>query len=119
MHRKSINPTCVVRSRHYLQPKTQQPQQEFDSSEAITARSTQVAPLAQLIEEVEDSDVPTIAAIRGLAFGGGLELALAAHYRLALPGTRLGLPEVKLGIIPGAGGTQRLPRCVTCRGVSF
>lgn len=71
-----------------------------------------MAPLAQLIQEVEDSDTPTIAAIRGLAFGGGLELALAAHYRLALPGTRFGLPEVHLGIIPGAGGTQRLPRLV-------
>jgi len=86
---------------------------EFDSSDAVTARSTQVAPLAQLIQEVEDSDIPVVAAIRGLAFGGGLELALSAHYRLALgPRTRFGLPEVKLGIIPGAGGTQRLPRLV-------
>ena len=77
---------------------------------ALSNYSTRVAPLAQLIQEIEDADVPIVAAVRGLAFGGGLELALACHYRLALPGTRFGLPEVKLGIIPGAGGTQRLPR---------
>ena len=53
-----------------------------------------------------------IAALHGSALGGGLELALACHFRIALAGTRLGLPEVKLGIIPGAGGTQRLPRLV-------
>lgn len=85
---------------------------EFNSTEAITATSTQVAPLSQLIQEVEDSAVPIIAAVRSYAFGGGLELALAAHYRVALAGSRFGLPEVKLGIVPGAGGTQRLPRLV-------
>lgn len=85
---------------------------EFDASEAVTAQGAQVAPLSQLIQEVEDSAIPVIAAVRGYAFGGGLELALAAHYRVALPGTRFGLPEVKLGIVPGAGGTQRLPRLV-------
>ena len=55
---------------------------------------------------------PTVAAIHGSAFGGGLELAMAAHYRVAAPTAQLGPPEVKLGIIPGAGGTQRLPRLI-------
>ncbi len=55
---------------------------------------------------------PLVAAIGGFALGGGLELALACHYRVALPGSQLGLPEVKLGILPGSGGTQRLPRIV-------
>ena len=53
-----------------------------------------------------------IAAIHGTALGGGLEVALACHYRVATKEARLGLPEVKLGILPGAGGTQRLPRAV-------
>ena len=53
---------------------------------------------------------PLVAALGGFALGGGLELALACHYRIALPRTQLGLPEVKLGILPGSGGTQRLPR---------
>src|SRR5881227_21584 len=55
---------------------------------------------------------PLVAAIGGFALGGGLELALACHYRIALPKAQLGLPEVKLGILPGSGGTQRLPRMV-------
>jgi 3-hydroxyacyl-CoA dehydrogenase len=55
---------------------------------------------------------PLVAAIGGFALGGGLELALACHYRIALPRAQLGLPEVKLGILPGSGGTQRLPRIV-------
>lgn len=53
-----------------------------------------------------------IAAIHGVALGGGLEVALAAHYRLALAGAKLGLPEVQLGLLPGAGGTQRAPRLI-------
>jgi enoyl-CoA hydratase len=56
--------------------------------------------------------IPSIALITGYAFGGGLELALACTFRIALPGARLGLPEIKLGLIPGYGGTQRLPRLV-------
>jgi 3-hydroxyacyl-CoA dehydrogenase len=56
--------------------------------------------------------VPVIAAMHGTVFGGGVEIALACHYRIASPGTRFGLPEVTLGIIPGAGGTQRMPRLV-------
>src|SRR5712671_6916419 len=55
---------------------------------------------------------PLVAAIGGFALGGGLELALACHYRVAAPRAQLGLPEVKLGILPGSGGTQRLPRVV-------
>ena len=51
-----------------------------------------------------------IAAIHGTALGGGLEVALMCHYRVAVPSARCGLPEVKLGLLPGAGGTQRLPR---------
>jgi len=61
---------------------------------------------------MEDSPVPVVAAIHGTALGGGLEVALCAHYRVAVPSARLGLPEVALGLLPGAGGTQRLPRVV-------
>ncbi len=68
--------------------------------------------LLQLQAIVEDSPKPVIAAIHGTALGGGLELALVAHARVAVPSAKLGLPEVKLGLLPGAGGTQRLPRVV-------
>ena len=66
--------------------------------------------LPELLDELEASEKPIIAAIDGAALGGGLELALACDYRIATPASKLGLPEVNLGIIPGAGGTQRLPR---------
>lgn len=66
--------------------------------------------LSSLITHVEDCAKPIVAAMHGNALGGGLELALGCHYRLAMPGTKLGLPEVSLGLLPGAGGTQRLPR---------
>ncbi|KAF0676875.1 3-hydroxyacyl-CoA dehydrogenase NAD-binding domain-containing protein [Profundibacterium mesophilum] len=68
--------------------------------------------LPDVITAIEGLEKPVIAAIHGVALGGGLEVALGAHYRLAMPGTSLGLPEVKLGILPGAGGTQRAPRLV-------
>jgi 3-hydroxyacyl-CoA dehydrogenase len=65
-----------------------------------------------VIEAIEACPKPVIAALHGTPLGGGLELALGCHFRVAAPDTRLGLPEIKLGIIPGAGGTQRLPRLV-------
>ncbi len=72
----------------------------------------QVPDLPRLVTAIEASEVPVIAALHGTALGGGLEVALASHYRVAAPGTQLGLPEVKLGVLPGAGGTQRLPRLI-------
>src|ERR1700678_2941098 len=68
--------------------------------------------LLPLLHHIEESAKPVVMAIHGNAFGGGLELAMAGHYRVASPTAQVGQPEVKLGIIPGAGGTQRLPRLV-------
>ncbi len=70
------------------------------------------ANLPAVINRIEDSSKPVVAAIHGVAAGGGLEVGLGCHYRLASTGTRLGLPEVTLGFVPGAGGTQRLPRLI-------
>ena len=66
--------------------------------------------LNEVIQTFENSNKPIVAALHGTPLGGGLELAMGCNYRIALSSTTLGLPEVKLGIIPGAGGTQRLPR---------
>ena len=66
--------------------------------------------LFEVIKVIEGYDRPVVAFLTGVALGGGFELALACHYRVAAPGARVGLPEVKLGLLPGAGGTQRLPR---------
>src|SRR6266481_1453298 len=66
--------------------------------------------LLPLLREIEDCPKPVIMAIHGTAFGGGLEVAMAGHYRVIAPNAQVGQPEVKLGIIPGAAGTQRLPR---------
>ena len=71
-----------------------------------------LATLPVLCSYMDTVTKPIVAAIHGFALGGGLELALASHFRCAVAGTQLGLPEVKLGILPGAGGTQRLPRVV-------
>ncbi|MEP7456487.1 3-hydroxyacyl-CoA dehydrogenase NAD-binding domain-containing protein [Phyllobacterium sp. SB3] len=68
--------------------------------------------LTDLVQLIEDSAKPVVAAIHGTALGGGLEIALASHARIAAHDAQLGLPEVKLGLIPGAGGTQRLPRLI-------
>jgi len=66
--------------------------------------------LPELVDLIEASTKPVVAAIHGTALGGGCEVALACHYRIAVPSAKIGTPEVKLGLLPGAGGTQRLPR---------
>jgi 3-hydroxyacyl-CoA dehydrogenase len=66
--------------------------------------------LPVVVDTIENCSKPVVAAIHGTALGGGLEVALACHYRVAVPSAKLGTPEVKLGLLPGAGGTQRLPR---------
>ena len=78
---------------------------EFNSPKALTEPT-----LHTLINVVEQSTKPVVAAIHSVCMGGGLELALGCNYRVAAPGAQMALPEVKLGILPGAGGTQRLPR---------
>ena len=80
---------------------------EFGSPKAL-----QEPNLLNLISALENCPKPTVAAIHTVVMGGGLELALGCHYRVAAPGTDVALPEVKLGLIPGAGGTQRLPRVI-------
>src|SRR3984893_1818329 len=66
----------------------------------------------ELFRQLEQLPMPVVAGMHGVVLGGGLEISLACHYRVAVPGTRFGLPEVTLGIIPGAGGTQRMPRLI-------
>ncbi|WP_223543106.1 3-hydroxyacyl-CoA dehydrogenase NAD-binding domain-containing protein [Pseudomonas sp. GL-B-12] len=83
-----------------------------DISEFGSAASFARPDLPGLLTRLTELDKPLIAAIGGLALGGGLELALACGYRVAEAGARLGLPEIKLGLLPGAGGTQRLPRLI-------
>ncbi|WP_444904448.1 3-hydroxyacyl-CoA dehydrogenase NAD-binding domain-containing protein [Microbulbifer sp. CnH-101-E] len=74
------------------------------------SKPPQAPALSEVITEIENSRKPVIAAIHGTALGGGFEVALACHYRCALASAKVGLPEVKLGLLPGAGGTQRTPR---------
>jgi len=83
-----------------------------DIKEFGTPKMTAEPSLHDVIRAVEASPKPVVAAIHGVAMGGGLELALACHYRVAASGAQVALPEVKLGLLPGAGGTQRLPRAV-------
>ena len=80
---------------------------EFNSPKAFAEPT-----LHTVIRTAETSAKPVIAAIHAVAMGGGLELALGCHFRVAVPGAQIALPEVKLGLLPGAGGTQRLPRVV-------
>ncbi len=83
-----------------------------DIREFNTPKSSMSPTLPEINDAQDAFKKPMVAAIGGFALGGGLELALGCHYRVAAPKTLLGLPEVKLGILPGSGGTQRLPRVV-------
>ncbi|MBV7430099.1 MULTISPECIES: 3-hydroxyacyl-CoA dehydrogenase NAD-binding domain-containing protein [unclassified Acidovorax] len=83
-----------------------------DIKEFGTDKSLQEPNLLSVIAAIENSAKPVVAAMHTVAMGGGLELALGCHYRIAAPGCAIALPEVKLGLIPGAGGTQRLPRVI-------
>ncbi len=80
---------------------------EFGSPKALAEPN-----LLTVIREIENASKPVIAAVHSVAMGGGLELALGCHFRVAAPGAQIALPEVKLGLLPGAGGTQRLPRII-------
>ncbi len=81
-----------------------------DIKEFGSPKATQEPNLLSLISALENATKPVVAAVHSVAMGGGLELALGCHYRIAAPGCSVALPEVKIGLIPGAGGTQRLPR---------
>jgi len=81
-----------------------------DISEFGTPKAFAQPVLPQVVDIIENCTKPVVAAVHGTALGGGLEVALACHYRVAVPSAKFGVPEVKLGILPGAGGTQRLPR---------
>lgn len=83
-----------------------------DIKEFGHAIAMQSPSLHDLIRRAEECPKPVISAINGVCMGGGTELSLGCHYRVAAPGVNIGLPEVKIGILPGAGGTQRLPRLV-------
>ena len=81
-----------------------------DIKEFGSAKALQEPNLLSVIKAIENASKPIVAAMHSVVMGGGLELALGCHYRIAAPGCKVALPEVKLGLIPGAGGTQRLPR---------
>ena len=83
-----------------------------DMREFGTAAVSAEPNLLNVINIVETATKPVIAAVGGACMGGGLELALGCHFRVAVPGAQLALPEVKIGLLPGAGGTQRLPRVI-------
>ena len=81
-----------------------------DIREFGSPKATQEPNLLSVIAQIENCAKPVVAAVHTVAMGGGLELALGCHYRIAAPGASIALPEVKIGLLPGAGGTQRLPR---------
>lgn len=81
-----------------------------DIREFGSPKATQEPNLLSVISQIENCAKPVVAAVHSVAMGGGLELALGCHYRIAAPGASIALPEVKIGLLPGAGGTQRLPR---------
>src|SRR5262249_43165620 len=83
-----------------------------DIREFKTPKVTTEPTLSTVIRMVEASPKPEVAGVGGICMGGGLELALGCHYRVATPSAQVSQPEVKLGLLPGAGGTQRLPRAV-------
>ncbi|PJC74227.1 MAG: 3-hydroxyacyl-CoA dehydrogenase, partial [Syntrophobacterales bacterium CG_4_8_14_3_um_filter_58_8] len=83
-----------------------------DIKEFNTPKTFAEPNLPSVIEAIEAADKPVVAAVHSVAMGGGLELALGCHYRVAAPGAQIAFPEVKLGLLPGAGGTQRMPRVV-------
>jgi 3-hydroxyacyl-CoA dehydrogenase len=91
--------------------------QTFFAGADITefGKPMQMPMLPMVVDIIENCTKPVVAAIHGTAFGGGLEVALASHHRVAVPSAKLGVPEVKLGLLPGAGGTQRLPRAAGVR----
>ena len=86
-----------------------------DITEFGTPKAFEQPWLPQVVDRIENCSKPVVAAIHGTALGGGLEVALGCHYRVAVPSAKLGTPEVKLGLLPGAGGTQRLPRVAGVR----
>ncbi|WP_194768282.1 enoyl-CoA hydratase/isomerase family protein [Tamlana sp. I1] len=85
---------------------------EFSNFSAAQGKMLAAEGHAHLFDFVENLKTPVIAAVNGFALGGGLELAMACHFRLASDNAKLGLPEVSLGVIPGYGGTQRLPQLI-------
>src|SRR5262249_41157466 len=76
----------------------------------VVAGQARPVDLLQIIRNIEDSPKPVVMALHGTAFGGGLEVAMGGHYRVIAPSGQLGQPEVKIGLMPGAGGSRRLPR---------
>ena len=83
-----------------------------DIREFGTAQNPEEQPQRRATEYIEESEKPVVAAINGTCFGGGFEVALYCHYRVAAPGAPVGLPEIKIGLLPGDGGTQRMPRLI-------
>src|SRR6202044_1161110 len=86
-----------------------------DIHELNTPAAIAAPDLPTVINVIETSHKPVVAAIAGICMGGGLELAMGCHYRVVVSGSRIAMPEVKLGLLPGAGGTQRLPRLIGLR----